>query len=121
MIGGMFYYFFCPDVYFVKMIDSVTNLSIHFRTDENLIIMLVRNYLLDLIWAYSLSGVLFLFENGRKPYLYSLGLGIIMELLQYFKIIAGTADYFDIIAELLGIILAKYFLKLEDKQNEKEN
>lgn len=107
LIGLIFYYVNCSDVLFVRWIDGFLSIS---RTNMELeyspIIVLVRNYLMDIIWQYSFVFALFVLINSSlfsliTAVITSITCGIIFECLQLIHVISGTFDIFDI---CLGIV-----------------
>lgn len=110
VIGGLAYYLFCPSVVFVKLIDSAINLNVHipYEAEENIVLSLLRWYLLDFLWAFSFASAVYLiFENKRLSMVISLMIpivfGVVFEILQYVGVVAGTFDICDIVAEALAI------------------
>ena len=119
LLGSIIYYLFCPGVAFVKKIDAIVGVGIHFRiTYSNWIISLIRNYLLDFLWAYSLTWALFLLCDNKKylivfTVIFPCALGLLFELMQKTKMVHGTADVFDVVAEIIGIVVANTIIKVE--------
>ncbi len=105
------------------MITSV-NLHVSKQLAEGSVIRFFRNNVLDLIWAFALSNAIYgLNLSGGK---YKIGivispilLGIILELLQLFRITGGTFDYFDIIAEAIGVAVAITIQKIDSIRRKK--
>ena len=130
LIGFTYYYLFCPDTMVVKKIDAIFAFRYHIKIpNSNLVFKFIRNYLLDAIWSYSLTNCLFIILDKtlnahKKSIILSIFLSVIMELLQLTNIVKGTFDIFDIIVEVIAILLASIIigkcLKGENK-NEKEN
>lgn len=107
--GGLIYYLFCPSVTFVKFIDSITNINVHITCDntENIVILILRWYLFDFLWAFSFSSAVYLFfVNKRLSYTMSLIIpvvfGVVYEMLQKYGIAKGTFDIGDILAEFIA-------------------
>jgi hypothetical protein len=77
----------------------------------------VINFLPDALWSYSFTSSLVICWNCNHNYkvifllFFPFFTGIIIEIMQFEKIIPGTADYYDIIAYLFGIILSLIILK----------
>ncbi len=126
-LGAIIYYFISPEVMFVKIIDSGLGLKRYFGiwTSDNLIFIFIRNYFLDMLWAYALVISLFLIIGNEKECVFSVFLiafsfSIILELLQIIPFVRGTFDLFDIAVEFLTegfavIIIKKYFLEESGK------
>lgn len=108
-VGTILYYLFCPDVYFVKQIDLLINFDIHFECpNNNLIFDIIRFYLFDFLWAYSLMTTSLIFMKPRNvKYLFLIVsfFEIIFEILQIIPTVNGTYDIFDIFIEILANIL----------------
>ena len=56
IIGALIYYFFSPEVIFVKKIDEIIKSGLHFELShyDNWILKFIRFYVLDMLWAYAL-------------------------------------------------------------------
>lgn len=56
IIGTLIYYFFSPEVIFVKKIDEIIESGLHFELSlrDNWILKFIRFYVLDMLWAYAL-------------------------------------------------------------------
>ncbi len=110
--GCLVYYLFCPEVLLVKKIDGLINGGIHFEPPQRTMPTdFVRFYGLDLIWAYSFSCMIYVFACGLKnvsklQIFIPVVCGIILELLQWRGISAGTGDIIDVIMEMIGTVLS---------------
>lgn len=76
----------------------------------------INNWGCDFLWAYSLSAILFeLFKSFKHSWIFSslisISLGISMELLQYYNVVAGTFDVWDIIVEIIAVIVSILIIK----------
>lgn len=124
-LGAIFYYYFCPDVYFVKAVDAATKWNIHYRGDGkwNCIIEIIRNYGMVFIWAFAfVNGMLFFSSSMRLVVIViiSIVVGATLEVFQYTKVISGTFDVIDIAVETAGVLLAVYIkTKTIGGENEK--
>lgn len=119
IIGGVFYYIFCSDVYFVKIIDNYTNLNMHITSEvcENMWFRILRNYLIDYLWAYAFTNALFLVFDSNNTGIVascicSVFIGSALEVLQLIGIVSGTFDVWDILFEMLGAITATFIIKI---------
>ncbi len=119
IMGGIFYYIFCPEVYFVKIIDNCINLNMHITSEvcENMWFRILRNHLFDYLWAYAFTNALFLvFDNNNKGILgsciCSVLVGSVLEGLQLVGMVSGTFDIRDILFEMLGAITATFIIKI---------
>jgi len=117
-LGGIIYYLFCPEVIFVKELDSLLGgrPAFSFGLCQSTILCFLRCYALDCIWAYSLTLILYLIIGNRAHtvgvcLLSSIILGALLEALQLFGIAAGTADLLDVLAEGLGAAVAACIIK----------
>lgn len=118
VIAGLFYYLYCPDVFFVRGIDAVIGSDrLHIVPCEGrTLYYFFRNYCLDFIWAFSFS-VSVRFFTGRYRWLSAvipIVFGAALELLQKANVFPGTFDYFDILAEAIGTALAYIILFIQE-------
>ncbi len=128
ILGGAFYYFFCPDVYFVSLIDKVTGLNVHvpLLISRNPFVKILRSYLLDYIWAFAFANMLFLLRLCEKKSRFFIlvipvGVGAVLEILQGMGYITGTFDVIDIFVEVAGAALAYIIILLKNGgYNEKD-
>lgn len=108
-VGALIYYIASPDVIFVKKIMDLTGETTcmpAFRTDS-IFLRLVRNYLPDMVWGYSLFFALFCIIGNHaadvwKVFWLVFLFSTVMEMMQKVSFIPGTFDVFDIFAELLA-------------------
>lgn len=118
ILGGVLYYILCPQVTFVKIIDSFLGFGFHYSIDNfsSPLITYLRFYIFDLIWGYTLSEVLYLFvlKAEHAKVLSILGttlFGALMEIVQIMSSSLGTFDYYDILAECIGSIAGTYIIE----------
>ncbi len=89
--------------------------------------MFIRFHLCDLLWAYSFSASCFLvFDRSSHQFLLAIPISvlfcIIIEFCQKTPLFPGTFDVYDIVLELLGVVLfslSLVFFHRKEKQNEK--
>ncbi len=109
-IGSSIYYCFCPDVLFVKKIDSFLGITrvITPTVFDSFVGKIVRFFLLDAVWAYALTNICFLImlNNTFLCFFITVCLGVLMELAQKLRLSPGTFDVLDMIAESAGALLA---------------
>lgn len=110
LIGGVLYYYLCPDVWFVRRINELLNVR-RGAIVYSKALTLFRCYFFDLLWAYALSNALFFICFGNKRpgasvVLITVIFGAFMELLQLLGVAHGTFDFFDIVSEAIGAILS---------------
>lgn len=90
---------------------------------------LIRFYLCDFLWAFSLTSALCLLLDKKRfapvlALLICVVLGSALEICQGSGITSGTFDFLDIIAELIGSALSLIILHIifyGGKKNEKSN
>lgn len=128
-LGFAYYYLFCPDVIIIKKIDCMLKFGFHIEIkNDNLIFNIIRCYLLDALWSYSLTHCLFIIIGNtsnaiKKSIVISVLMSVTLELLQLTHIIDGTFDIFDIFVEITAISIASITIIILIKgetQNEKE-
>lgn len=107
LIGAILYYLFFPEAVFVRLIDNLLGSSYHIPVNvDNILIKLIRFYLLDFLWAYALmSAVILIFKNDSRVFVIILIFEIVLELIQLLPSIRGTFDVCDIGIEILASIL----------------
>lgn len=107
LIGAILYYLFFPEAVFVRLIDNLLGSSYHIPVNvDNILIKLIRFYLLDYLWAYALmSAVILIFKNDSRVFVIILIFEIFLELIQLLPSIRGTFDVCDIGIEILASIL----------------
>ena len=107
LIGVILYYLFFPEAVFVRLIDNLLGSSYHIPVNvDNILIKLIRFYLLDFLWAYALmSAVILIFKNDSRVFVIILIFEIVLELIQLLPSIRGTFDVCDIGIEILASIL----------------
>lgn len=110
IIGIIIYILYSPDVIGVKWLSTYINLPIFYCSalNSNIVFKIIRNYVLDMLWAYSLSCTLILLtSNIFLSFVLSGGFAVLIEYCQYFGIFEGTFDYLDIACELIAIFITK--------------
>lgn len=118
LLGSAIYYLYSPDVLFVRSIDSTTNLNFHIKIDGSVwVFLFVRNFFLDMLWAYALVFMLYYLignntANLRKIFLIAFSLSVAMEILQITPIVEGTFDLCDIAVEFLAEVVAVFIIKI---------
>ena len=87
----------------------------------------LRNYVSDVLWAYSLGcAISLVLGYSRKKILYVIllcsGFVSILEILQKTGIFHGTFDFFDILLEICAVCMALIIIFIfEEAQNEKSD
>ena len=116
LAGFIYYYLFCPDVILIAKIDSILKVKYHIQIpNTNFMVRFVRFYLLDALWAYALMFCLFIILGNtltelKKSIVISVGLSIVMELLQLLNVVVGTFDICDIFVEIVAIFIASIII-----------
>lgn len=121
ILGGLIYYLYSPEVWFVKIIDNIIGVKIHLNANRGSFIWdFIRFYLLDMLWAYALVFALFFTMDNNTArllviFLLTLSFSCMMEILQLISIVNGTFDIMDIVvmlfAEIIAVFVIKRFLK----------
>lgn len=118
IIGALIYYFFSPEVIFVKKIDKIIKGGLHFELSlhDNWILKFIRFYVLDMLWAYALVFALKLIMGNNTANLKRVfGVAFIfsatMEILQLTPLAEGTFDMWDIICEFVAEVIAVFIIK----------
>lgn len=119
LIGAILYYLFFPEAVFVRLIDNLLGSPYHIPVNvDNILIKLIRFYLLDFLWAYALmSAVILIFKNDRRVFVIILIFEIVLELIQLLPSIRGTFDVCDIGIEILASI---FVIKLSRRRFKNE-
>lgn len=76
----------------------------------------VKSWLCDILWSYSLLNAIYISMFALKKRLliacvFSVGLIVSLEMLQYFNFISGTFDILDIFFEITAAFFAVYIIK----------
>lgn len=79
----------------------------------------------DGLWIYSFSSALLIFWNNDfqklKYWLFIPFIsGILIEILQQFKLFPGTFDFLDLLFSTLGLLLSKTIINYKFKQYDKQ-
>ena len=125
VIGALVYCMVSPNVIFIKRMEDLIGGSVYmpvFRTDCAFL-RLLRNYLPDMMWGYSLVFALFCIIGNhgagvRKVFLIAFLFSAAMEMVQKTSFIPGTFDVFDIFAEFLAEVAAIYIIHKSHSREE---
>jgi hypothetical protein len=105
------------DIAFNVILPILLGVIIYYTADCFSLNQYIRNQLPDGLWAYSLVSSILIIWNRKIKIIWILMVAIffiLFEVLQYFQIISGTADYLDIIIyfafSIISLFLNKYFL-----------
>ena len=111
--GALIYYLVSPDVIFIKkaegFIDGVV--GVHMFPTDSALLRLVRNYLPDMMWGYSLVFALFCIIGNNaasiwKVFWLAFPFTAVFEMMQKTSFVPGTFDVFDILVEFLAEAIA---------------
>lgn len=124
-LGTVFYYLFCPNVWFVKMIDTVFNWNFHLPIPKSIVFSFIRNYLMDMLWAYSYTSTLRMMlspicKATWLQVLIAIILCVLFEVIQLFEGFHGTFDFLDIFFEIAAVLLSFLCVKYRRNFNEKD-
>lgn len=116
VLGTAFYYVYAPEAAVFHWLSECAGLPLPEGVQpDGILCRLVRNYGLDMLWAYSLSAVLILLTGSRRTALLIGGIFAAgTEYLQYFGIFEGTFDYLDIVCEWAAILIAAIAVRGKD-------
>ena len=107
-LGLLLYLLLNQETYVSKAI--LTVIPIRITIAENIFVRILKGYAADLLWSASFTMIIqFIvwFEKKKIKYLILCCLlGIVYELMQYFRITSGIADIVDVIVYILGSLLA---------------
>ncbi len=79
---------------------------------SNNILKFIRYYFLDMMWAYSLMFTLtYILSDSNTALIISVIFSITIELFQLSPLIKGTFDVYDILAEIITVIIAFFIIK----------
>src|SRR6476620_7317440 len=102
-------YFKTIDFIFHTILPVILGCIIYITGGAHVLPMLLQNHLADGLWAYAfLSCILIIWD--RKSNLawivLTIVISILFELFQYWHLVAGTGDLWDVIVYLLFFLLA---------------
>lgn len=86
---------------------------IYFFEKSSPILTGVANYLPDGLWSYSLVSLLLLVWDSKVPYIWAIAIIIMFfgtEYLQYYGIIPGTGDIYDLVIYILFGLFSQLML-----------
>lgn len=111
LIGGGIYLISSPDVIFVQIINEHIGNTSHIIDFNSEISKVLRNYIPDILWGYSLLFTIYYIWEGSKlwnVFVAAFVFSILIESIQIFGNVPGTFDVLDIffegIAELIAAI-----------------
>jgi hypothetical protein len=141
ILGGSLYFMLSENVIFVQKLKNVMGLreasnisfGVHTNTEmsfnileimkkyiqkANWLYIFIRNYFLDMLWAYSLNFTIYLLIDIKADKIVRTALiasvfAILMESLQLMQNVSGTFDIWDIISELAAISIASGIIQYQ--------
>ena len=124
LIGLLNYIVLAPETIVAEAFTQIFKIEFSFQT-TNKFLILCRNYLSDICWSVSLINALTLIIGTKRiqivvSLITATSFCIFIESAQFFGIIKGTFDYWDILLETLSIIITLYLTtKIRRFKNEK--
>ncbi|MCM1089234.1 MAG: hypothetical protein NC413_00155 [Muribaculum sp.] len=116
-VGALVYCLASPDVFFIQKAGAFIGAagSGHVFPTDSVLLRLVRNYLPDMMWGYSLVFALFYIIGNiaadiRKVFWVAFPFSAMMEMMQKTSFILGTFDVWDIFVEFLAEVIAVYII-----------
>lgn len=126
VVGLIVYLILKPSAYVSELIIDIFGLrQLNIQTSDNWFLSIIRNYLCDFLWAFSLTAAISLlyYDNRFRSaisVLICLIVGIIIELMQLLGVISGTFDIVDLIVQSIGSILSIIISKIYLRGNKNE-
>ena len=121
LLGGAIYIFLRPSTYIARLIPEYSWLKTLREQLQWQWLNFLRFYFADYLWAFSLCcGLHLLFQPKRIGSFLCAGItatyGAVLEFLQFFNIISGTGDVWDILMFILAGLTAVIINKKKEKQ-----
>lgn len=111
--GALIYCLAAPDVIFIQKAKDFMGWTFHMQMSPagSASLRLIRNYLPDMMWGYSLVFALFYIIGNnaasiRKVFWMAFSFSAVMETMQKTSFVPGTFDVFDIAVEFLAEAIA---------------
>lgn len=111
--GALIYFLAAPDVIFIKRTEDFMGWAVHMRMfpPGSVFLRLIRNYLPDMMWGYSLVFAMFCIIGNNvasiwKVFWIAFPFSAVMEMMQKVSFVPGTFDVFDIAAIFLAEVIA---------------
>ena len=107
LLGVLVYWMLNPHIYLFKELGISGGGCIVIINSS--ISMLIRNYLPDILWVAAVINISLLMKEKDIPliYIYALlALPFLSEILQGFKVIPGTFDWYDILIYLTAFLIS---------------
>ena len=116
--GLLVYWFFDANIIFFK-VTGITHLPSG-NWNHSPVALLIRNYLPDFLWAMAVMNTAVFIWEKKFPmiYVYMLfALPFLSEIMQVFKLVPGTFDWYDL---LVYVIVFIFVLSIKKRTHEKE-
>ncbi len=117
--GALIYILTDPNVLFVRMLSRQRGIPVLPVNSESTVVLFVRCYLLDILWAYALIFSLYFILDTDMGLWKIFGIGFlfstIMEVLQLTVIVPGTFDLWDILMEGVAELIAIFIIKNQEE------
>lgn len=108
-VGAFIYGMASPDVIFLKKASDFIGgtIPVPVFPADSVFLRLIRNYVPDMMWGYSLVFALFCIIGNQaagvwKAFWIAFPFSAAMEMMQKLSFVPGTFDVFDILAEFLA-------------------
>ena len=117
IMGAVIYYLISPEVIFIKMFSTHGGIPTPLKLiQSHVIYRFIRNYFLDMLWAYALMNTLiFLIGKSSSTMKISVSIAVIftviLEGVQLTSFVSGTFDVWDIMVEIIGELFAVWMNK----------
>lgn len=129
LLGGIIYYVFSPEVYFVNAVDKITRSRTHiaFHPEMTPVRKVIRYWGPDMLWSYALLFSLhFVTDNcaasTEKLFCVAVLFTLVTEVVQCIPGSGGTFDVWDIVAEwgalFIAAVIIKYYTMRRRKKDE---
>lgn len=119
LLGTVIYLFWTNDTYISIIVRDYLHriplFDIPLFNKSSMLAAFIRNYFCDMCWAYAIIFCLVpIIGLSKKHIMLSTWIGIVfsifMEVLQYFSVINGTFDIWDIILEVMACLIASLMI-----------
>lgn len=116
LIGFIIYIFFRQGTYIHTVLQNLFGLSLPYLPLGGILGTLVRNWGGDFFWGMALCFMLAAVLNPfRHKHIFAVALtvalGALLEILQFYGVITGTGDFFDIVSEATAAVCAANIIK----------
>ena len=131
MIGLLVYLFFRQDSLIAQLVLKRIHIpAISFGETNSIVVLFIRYYLSDLMWAISLTSAMALIIGHKLRdlvivFVIALSTEFLVEFLQMPRILTGSFDILDLLTEAVGsiisIIIIFFYYKKEKAYETQEN